>query len=161
MKKSSPTKAMVEMVILDQRLKTWGLPDYKSSMAAAVDLFACCEKRIELWPDSRAILISAGFSMHINDPSVCALILPRSGLAHKEGLVLGNSTGLIDADYTGPVMISVWNRSPSTDDPIVIAPGARIAQMVFVPIVQVSWSVVDAFSEDSHRGSGGFGSTGR
>jgi dUTP pyrophosphatase len=106
------------------------------------------------------VLISAGFAMHIADPSIAALVLPRSGLGHRLGLVLGNLVGLIDPDYTGPILVSAWNRSPPQSEPVVLNPGERFAQMLFVPILRPRLSVVDQFSVESARGAGGFGSTG-
>lgn len=147
----------VELKILDERLNAWGLPRHQSDMAAAVDLFACIDEPLILEPNSKAILVSSGFSMHINDPHIAAIIIPRSGLGHKSGLVLGNSVGLIDPDYLGTVFISLWNRS---DVSITIQPGDRIAQMTFVPIVRPTFTVVNEFTIDTQRGERGFGSTG-
>ncbi len=111
-------------------------------------------------PASHPVLVPAGFAVHMADPSMAALVLPRSGMGHRKGLVLGNLVGLIDADYTGPIMVSAWNRNAPGTEPIVLQPGERFAQMVFVPILRPSLSVVDAFSAASARGEGGFGSTG-
>lgn len=147
----------VELKILDPRLQAWGLPRYQSAGAAAVDLHACLDAVLTLAPGAPAVLVPAGFAMHLHDPGLAALILPRSGSAHKRGLVLGNGTGLIDADYTGPILVSVWNRGA---DALVIEPGERIAQMLFVPVARVAFAVVEAFSKGSARGAGGFGSTG-
>jgi dUTP pyrophosphatase len=160
---TSPSAAAglpIELVVLDPRLKEWGLPAYQSPMAAAVDLHACIDTIVSIAPGSPAVLIPAGFSMHIADPSIAAVIAPRSGSGHKRGLVLGNSVGIIDADYTGPVMVSVWNRNPPGSEPLRIEPGERIAQMMFVPILRPRFTVVQAFSGTSQRGAGGFGSTG-
>ena len=157
---STPLSAPVELVILDPRLHTWGLPSYQSPMAAAVDLHACLDAPLDLAPGSPAQLIPSGFAMHIADPGLMAVIAPRSGLGHKRGLVLGNSIGVIDADYTGQVMVSVWNRNPAGSAPLRIEPGERIAQMMFVPIVRAEFRVVESFTEASERGAGGFGSTG-
>jgi dUTP pyrophosphatase len=130
-------------------------------MAAAVDLHACIEHTIHLVPGNRPQLISAGFSMHIGDPGIAAILLPRSGLGHKQGLVLGNLVGLVDADYTGPVSISAWNReSQKWGESIKIEPGMRIAQMMFVPVIRPTFVKVKEFTKDSLRGAGGFGSTG-
>jgi dUTP pyrophosphatase len=153
----SPT---IEIKVLDQRLAAWGSPRYQSEMAAAIDLHACLDAPLLLEPGSAAQLVPAGFALHIGDPNLAAIIAPRSGLGHKQGLVLGNLQGVIDADYTGPIMISVWNRSASGTPPIIIEPGARIAQMMFVPIVRPVFHIVTDFSQNSTRGSGGFGSTG-
>jgi dUTP pyrophosphatase len=105
------------------------------------------------------VLVPTGLAMHMNSHDFCALVMPRSGLGHKRGLVLGNGTGVIDADYMAECFVSVWNRNPS-GEPIVINPGDRIAQMLFVPVVRPSFEVVEAFSASSQRGLGGFGSTG-
>lgn len=150
---------IVEMRVLDARLHAWGLPRYQSDHAAAVDLHACLDAPLTIAPGDPAILIPVGFALHINDPAVAALILPRSGLGHKKGLVLGNSVGLIDPDYTGPIMVSAWNRNPA-GDPIVLQPGERFAQMLFVPVLRPSLALVSEFTGSSARGAGGFGSTG-
>lgn len=151
----------LEIQILDPRLHQWGLPQYQTELAAAIDLFACIDTPIEVQPQAPAQLIPSGMAIHMNSTELCAIILPRSGLGHKKGLVLGNSLGLIDADYTAQCFISVWNRNPpSYNEPIVIQPGERIAQMMFLPIVRPLFKVVDQFSQSSQRGSGGFGSTG-
>jgi dUTP pyrophosphatase len=158
---SASEQPRVEVKVLDQRLTGWGLPRYESAMAAAIDLRACMDAALTVEPGTPAQLVSSGIAIHLADPSLAAIVVPRSGLGHKKGLVLGNLTGVIDADYTGPVMISVWNRNAAGTPPIVIEPGERIAQMLFVPIVRPSFEIVSAFSQDSARGSGGFGSTGR
>jgi dUTP pyrophosphatase len=151
----------VELKVLDERLRTWGLPRYQSDMAAAIDLFACVDAPLAVAPQSAAQFVPAGFAIHIADPGIAAIIVPRSGLGHKKGLVLGNLVGVLDADYTGPVLISVWNRSALGSEPIVIEPGDRIAQLMFVPVVRPAFEVVEEFSALSLRGAGGFGSTGR
>ena len=146
----------VELKILDARLgDSIPLPAYATVGAAAMDLRAAPERPLELQPGVSA-LIPTGLAIHIGDPGWCALILPRSGLGHKHGLVLGNLTGLIDADYQGPLMISCWNRGQAA---FTIAPGDRIAQMMFVPVARARWRRVDDF-DPSERGDGGFGSTG-
>lgn len=150
----------VELKVLDTRIHQWGLPRYQSAMAAAVDLFACLDAPLAIEPQSPAQLIPAGIALHIADPAIAAIIVPRSGLGHRKGLVMGNLVGVIDADYTGPVMVSVWNRSEPGSEPIVIEPGDRIAQMMFVPVIRPAFEVVDEFSQASVRGAGGFGSTG-
>ncbi len=151
----------IEIRIVDERLRQWGLPQYQSALAAAVDLMACLDAPLVLKPQEPAVLIPSGIALHMNAGDLCALILPRSGLGHKKGLVLGNGTGLIDADYTAQCFISAWNRNPAgSAQDIVIQPGDRIAQMLFVPVVRPTFRVVDAFSEDSTRGERGFGSTG-
>lgn len=147
----------VELRVLDARLHEWGLPTYQSDHAAAIDLHACFDSTLEIAPGSAAVLIPAGFALHIADPGMAALILPRSGLGHKKGLVLGNTVGLIDPDYTGPIMVSAWNRGV---EPVRVEPGERFAQMMFVPVMRPVFGVVDAFSGASSRGAGGFGSTG-
>lgn len=157
---STVLSASVELVILDPRLQQWGLPSYQSPMAAAVDLHACLDQALEIAPGSPAVLVPTGFAMHIADPGLMAVIAPRSGMGHKRGLVLGNSVGVIDADYTGQVMVSAWNRNAAGTPPLRIEPGERIAQMMFVPIVRARFQVVGEFTRDSERGAGGFGSTG-
>lgn len=155
-----PGSFKLEIKILDRRLESWGLPRHQSELAAAVDIHACIDAPLLLQPQAAPVLIASGFAMHIADPHIAALLLPRSGSAHKRGLVLGNSTGLIDADYTAQVFVSAWNRNPSGHDPIEIQPGERIAQMIFVPVLRPAYEIVEAFSLASQRGSGGFGSTG-
>ncbi len=151
----------IELKILDPRLPGWGFPRYGSSLAAGLDLHACLDASIVVEPQAPAILIPAGFAFRIGDPQWCGLVLPRSGLGHRQGLVLGNAVGLIDADYEGPLLISAWNRNPAgSGDPIRIEPGDRIAQLVFTRITRAEFSVVTAFSESGERQSGGFGSTG-
>ncbi|HRD76220.1 MAG TPA: dUTP diphosphatase [Hyphomicrobiaceae bacterium] len=154
-------RATVEIKILDTRLREWGLPRYQSDGAAAIDLLACLDEPLLLAPQAPAVLIPSGIAVSMGDANLAALIVPRSGLGHKQGLVLGNLMGLIDADYQGPIMISAWNRSAPGTAPIRIAPGERIAQMLFVPIVRPAFEVVDAFASATRRGAGGFGSTGR
>lgn len=154
------TTAAIELTVLDARLNEWGLPEYQSEMAAAVDLRACLDAPLELPPGAPAVLVSTGIAVHMADPGMAALVVPRSGLGHKHGLVLGNLVGLIDPDYTGPIMVSVWNRSEAGTKRIVLMPGDRFAQMIFVPILRPTFAVVDKFSASSARGAGGFGSTG-
>ena len=150
----------VALKILDPRLPGWGFPNYGSSLAAGLDLHACIDDKLVLRPQAAAVLISAGFAFRIGDPEWCALVLPRSGLGHREGLVLGNAVGLIDADYEGPCLISAWNRNPAGGKEIVINPGDRIAQLVFTRIARPEFRVVSEFSESGARQAGGFGSTG-
>jgi len=150
----------IEVVVLDRRLHAWGLPRYQSEMAAAIDLHACLDEDLSLEPGAPAQLIPAGIAVHMNDAHMAALIVPRSGLGHKKGLVVGNLVGVIDADYLGPIMVSAWNRSAAGTAPITIVPGERIAQMLFVPILRPVFRVVEAFSRSTARGEGGFGSTG-
>lgn len=150
----------IEIQILDARLNEWGLPKYQTELAAAIDLFACLDAPLQLAPQAPAVLVPSGIALHMNNAHVCAVILPRSGLGHKKGLVLGNSVGLIDADYTAQCFISVWNRNPAGSEAITIQPGERIAQMMFLPVVRPQFNVVETFSQSSERGGGGFGSTG-
>lgn len=150
----------IEIQILDARLHAWGLPNYQTELAAAIDLFACLDTPLQLAPQAPAVLVPSGIALHMNNAHVCAVILPRSGLGHKKGLVLGNSVGLIDADYTAQCFISVWNRNPAGSEAITIQPGERIAQMMFLPVVRPQFKVVQTFSQSSERGGGGFGSTG-
>ncbi|HTW53778.1 MAG TPA: dUTP diphosphatase [Stellaceae bacterium] len=151
----------IELKILDQRLKGWGFPHYGSSLAAGLDLHACLDEPLEIEPQAPAVLISSGIAFRIGDPEWCGLVLPRSGLGHRQGLVLGNAVGLIDADYEGPLLISAWNRNPpDKSKPIRVGPGDRIAQLVLTRIVRPEFSVVEAFSVSGERQSGGFGSTG-
>jgi dUTP pyrophosphatase len=147
----------VEIKVLDKRLSDWGLPRYQSTGAAALDLHACLDAPIDIAPGAAPALISAGFALHMADPGIAALVLPRSGLGHRQGLVLGNLVGLIDSDYTGPIMVSAWNRGIA---PVRLAPGDRFAQLMFVPVLRPMLSEVVEFSAASARGAGGFGSTG-
>lgn len=143
--------------ILDARIgQEWPLPQYATAGSAGLDLRACIAEPLRLEP-GQSTLVSSGLAIHIGDPTVAALVLPRSGLGAKHGIVLGNLVGLIDSDYQGPLMVSCWNRS---DASFTIAPGERIAQLLLVPVLQARLTVVDAF-EDSERGAGGFGHTGR
>ena len=144
----------LEVKILDERIRGM-LPHYATSGAAGLDLRACVDAPLVLQPgDSQ--LVSSGMAIHLGDPGYAAVILPRSGLGAKNGIVLGNLVGLIDSDYQGPLMISVWNRGKAA---FAIQPLDRIAQLVVVPVVQVELQVVEEFAA-SARGSGGFGSTG-
>ncbi len=145
----------LQVRILDARLQD-NLPAYGTSGAAGLDLRACIESPLQLAP-GQAELIPTGLAIHIGDPHYAAMILPRSGLGHRHGIVLGNLVGLIDSDYQGQVLVSLWNRSAQTFE---LKPLERIAQLVMVPVMQVSWQVVEDF-EASARGAGGFGSTGR
>ena len=132
------------------------LPAYATAGSAGLDLRACLDAPLALAP-GQAQLIPTGLAIHIADPGLAAMILPRSGLGHKHGIVLGNLVGLIDADYQGPLMVSCWNRGAA---PFTVQPFERIAQLVIVPVVQAEFRVVESF-DASERGSGGFGSTGR
>jgi dUTP pyrophosphatase len=145
----------LDVRILDPRLKDQ-LPGYATRGSAGLDLRACIDSAMTI-PPQAAELIPTGIAIHLSDPGFAALVLPRSGLAHKHGIVLGNLVGLIDSDYQGQVMVSCWNRSQT---PFTLNPMERIAQLVIVPVVQVAFNVVEEF-EDSHRGAGGFGSTGK
>lgn len=146
----------IELKILDPRLGAeFPLPDYATASSAGMDLRALCEAPLTLEP-GEAQLVPTGMAIHVADPDLCAIILPRSGLGHKQGLVLGNLVGLIDADYQGPLMVSLWNRGRQ---PQQVQPGDRIAQLVLLPIVRAGFQVVEQF-EQSARGTGGFGHTG-
>ena len=146
----------LQVKILDARFgDAWPMPAYATEHSAGLDLRAALESALVLQPGDTA-LIPSGLAIHLADPGLCAVILPRSGLGHKHGIVLGNGTGLIDADYQGPLMISTWNRGNMA---YTIEPGDRIAQLVLLPIVRASLQVVDTFDE-SARGAGGFGHTG-
>ncbi|GIX38705.1 MAG: deoxyuridine 5'-triphosphate nucleotidohydrolase [Silanimonas sp.] len=146
----------VDLKVLDPRLgREFPLPEYATAQSAGMDLRAMLEVPLTLAPGETA-LVPSGLAIHLGDPTLCAVVLPRSGLGHKQGLVLGNLTGLIDADYQGPLMISLWNRGPA---PVTVQPGDRVAQLVFLPIARASWRLVDAF-DASARGEGGFGHTG-
>ncbi len=147
----------IELKILDPRLgREIPLPAHATDGSAGMDLRACVEGPLELAPGATA-LVSTGIAIHLGDPGYAAVILPRSGLGHRHGIVLGNLVGLIDADYQGPLMISCWNRSAAA---FTIAPGDRIAQLVVLPVARASFRVVDEFAT-SARGGGGFGHTGR
>jgi len=145
----------LDVRILDPRLRN-ALPQYSTAGAAGFDLRACIDKPLKLAPGA-ADLVPSGIAIHLADPGLAAVVLPRSGLGHKHGIVLGNLVGLIDSDYQGQVMVSLWNRSEAT---FTINPMDRIAQLVVVPVVQVKLNVVEEFSA-SGRGAGGFGSTGK
>ncbi len=145
----------VDVKLLDPRMAD-ALPAYATPGSAGLDLRACLDAPLELLPGAAA-LIPTGLAVHIGDPNLAAMLLPRSGLGHKHGIVMGNLVGLIDSDYQGPLMVSCWNRSSTA---YTVQPMERIAQMVIVPVVQAAFRVVDSF-ESSARGTGGFGSTGR
>lgn len=147
----------LQVKILDERLgNSIPMPEYATQGSAGIDLRACLDKSIELAP-GETCLLPTGMAIYIEDPGLAAMILPRSGLGHKHGIVLGNLVGLIDSDYQGQLMVSCWNRG---SDSFVIEVGERIAQLVLVPVVQAQFKVVEEFTESS-RGEGGFGSTGR
>jgi dUTP pyrophosphatase len=147
----------IEVKVLDPRIGSeYPLPQYATPGSAGMDLRACVDEPLTLEP-GQSELIPTGLAIHIADPGLAATILPRSGLGHKHGIVLGNLVGLIDSDYQGQLLVSCWNRG---QDAFTVNPGERIAQLVFVPVVRVEFDIVDAF-EESHRGAGGFGHTGR
>ncbi|MBX3708682.1 MAG: dUTP diphosphatase [Gammaproteobacteria bacterium] len=147
----------IQMKILDQRIgKEFPLPRYETKAAAGWDLRACIDEPLVVEP-GQTHLISAGISIYIADPHMAAVVLPRSGLGHKHGLVLGNLVGLIDADYQGPLMVSCWNRSQTV---YTIEPGDRIAQLIFLPIMRAQFEMVDDFVT-TERGAGGFGHSGK
>lgn len=147
----------IKLKVLDPRMGSeFPLPTYATDGAAGMDLRACIDASLVIEP-GKTVLIPTGIAIHIGDPGLAAVLLPRSGLGHKHGIVLGNLTGLIDSDYQGPLMVSCWNRG---DTAFTVEPGERIAQMVFVPVVQANFEVVDSF-EQTERADGGFGSSGR
>ena len=147
----------LKTVILDQRLgNEFPLPTHATKGSAGIDLRACVDAPIQLEP-GQTELLPTGMAIHIEDPALAAMILPRSGLGHKHGIVLGNLVGLIDSDYQGQLMVSCWNRGHST---FTINPGERIAQLILVPVVQAELDIVEDF-EESERGVGGFGHSGR
>ena len=147
----------VQLKILDSRLgDVFPLPQYATDGSAGLDLRACIDGVLELLPGETQ-LISTGMAIHLADPTIAATLLPRSGLGHKHGIVLGNLVGLIDSDYQGPLMVSCWNRS---DKAYAIQPGERIAQLIIVPVLRATFKVVDDFVT-SDRGEGGFGSSGQ
>jgi dUTP pyrophosphatase len=151
------TRHRLEVRILDPRMgRDFPLPQYATEGSAGVDLRACIDAPLELKPGDTQ-LIASGIAIHLEDAGYAALVLPRSGLGHKHGIVLGNLVGLIDSDYQGQVFVSCWNRGQTT---FTIQPGERIAQLVVVPVVQVEFAVVEEFAQ-SQRGAGGFGSSGR
>ncbi|MGE8492046.1 MULTISPECIES: dUTP diphosphatase [Comamonas] len=146
---------IVDLKILDPRMQAQ-LPQYATPGSAGLDLRACLDAPLTLEPNAWQ-LVPTGLAIHLRDPGYAAMILPRSGLGHKHGIVLGNLVGLIDSDYQGQLMVSAWNRS---SQPFVLEPMERLAQMVIVPVVQASFQVVEDFGDVSERGAGGYGSTG-
>jgi dUTP pyrophosphatase len=153
---SGADRRALQVRVLDPRVgREFPLPHYATPGSAGLDLRACLDAPLTLAP-GEAQLIPSGIAIHVDDPGLAAVLLPRSGLGHKHGVVLGNLVGLIDSDYQGQVMVSCWNRGAAA---YTITPGERIAQMVIVPVVQVGFEIVEQFSE-SHRGAGGFGSSG-
>jgi len=154
MKKTQPRK--IQLRCIDKRLgNEFPLPEYATSGSAGMDISACIDEPVEIKPGETS-LIPTGFAIHVEDTGLAAVLLPRSGLGHKKGIVLGNLVGLIDSDYQGQVYVSCWNRGHES---FTMNPGDRIAQMVFLPVVQAEFDVVDEFDE-SYRGKGGFGHTG-
>ena len=152
----NPNRKIIDLKVLDKRIgDTFDMPDYQTSGSAGIDLLACLDEPLTIQPGDTE-LIPSGIAVYIRDPSLAAVLLPRSGLGHKKGLVLGNLVGLIDSDYQGQVFVSCWNRGKES---CVIEPGMRLAQMVFLPIQQVNFNLVESF-EESDRGEGGFGHTG-
>lgn len=150
----------VGLRLLDPRLAGWGFPRWGSASAAGLDLHACLDAALVLEPQAPPALIPAGFCVLIRDPAWCGLVFPRSGRGHREGLVLGNGTGVIDADYEGPLMVSAWNRDPT--HALRIEPGERIAQLVFTRVARPAITILDGEGGSrSGRGAGGFGSSGR
>jgi dUTP pyrophosphatase len=150
-----PSKKM-QLKVLDRRLGgEIPMPSYATDGSAGLDLRACIDGDLTIQP-GETVLLPTGLSLYVEDPSLAAVILPRSGLGHKHGIVLGNLVGLIDSDYQGQLMVSCWNRSK---DAFTVAVGERIAQLVVVPVVQIEFDIVDEF-EETQRGDGGFGSTG-
>lgn len=169
----APADLRVAIRLLDPRLRGWGFPRWGSAGAAGLDLHACLDAPLTLAPQAPAVLVPTGFSVRISDPQWCGLVFPRSGLGHGSGLVLGNGVGVIDADYEGPLMISAWNRNPPhlAGGDVTIAPGDRIAQLVFTRVIRPEFVIVDEGPGGSDgegnggrghgsRGHGGFGSTG-
>jgi dUTP pyrophosphatase len=153
----SAARPTLQVRVLDARIgKEFPLPHYATPGSAGLDLRACLDSALVLAP-GQTHLIPTGIAVYVADPGLAAVLLPRSGLGHKHGIVLGNLVGLIDSDYQGQVMVSCWNRGQT---PFTIEPGERIAQMVVVPVVQVNFEVVDEFAA-TDRGAGGFGSSGR
>jgi dUTP pyrophosphatase len=151
------TMQKIQLQILDPRVgEDIPLPAYATDGSAGMDMRACLEEPLTIHP-GETHLIPTGIAIHINDPNLAAVLLPRSGLGHKHGIVLGNLTGLIDSDYQGQVFVSCWNRGKDT---FTVNPGERIAQMVFVPVVQAEFEIVESFTS-SDRGEGGFGHTGK
>ena len=145
----------IDLKILDNRMKDF-LPSYGTPGSAGLDLRACIDEAITIQP-GKTVLIPTGLAIHIADPGYAAMILPRSGMGHKNGIVLGNLVGLIDSDYQGQLMVSTWNRGQAE---FTLQPMDRLAQLIIVPVLQVGFNIVDEFGQ-SERGEGGFGSTGK
>lgn len=149
-----------ELKVLDPRLHEWGLPTHHSDMAAGIDLRACIDAPLELAPQAPATMVPSGVAILINRPDIVAFVLPRSGLGARSGIILGQSVGTIDPDYAGQWLIPLINRNAPGTPPVVINPGDRIAQAVFLPLIRPSFKIVEEFSAATSRGAGGFGSTG-
>jgi dUTP pyrophosphatase len=151
-------KQAVQLKILDSRIGTeFPMPTYATKKSAGIDLCACNKEPLTLKPGD-CELIPTGISIYLEDPNITALITPRSGLGSKKGIVLGNLTGVIDADYQGPLMVPLWNRGK---EDFILEPGTRMAQMLIVPIIHADFQIVNEFNEQSQRGEGGFGHTGQ
>jgi dUTP pyrophosphatase len=150
------TKLLIDLKILDDRLND-NLPAYATPGSAGLDLRACIDSPIDIEP-GQTILVPTGLAIYIADPGYAAVILPRSGMGHKNGIVLGNLVGLIDSDYQGPLMVSTWNRSNTR---FRLEPMERLAQLVFVPVAQAQFQIVQEFESKTARATGGFGSTGK
>ena len=148
-------KKNIDLKIMDPRMKEF-MPEYATPGSAGLDLRACLDAPLAIEP-GQTVLVPTGLAIHIGDPGYAAMILPRSGLGHKNGIVLGNLVGLIDSDYQGQLMVSTWNRGQKA---FTLQPMERLAQLVIVPVLQVGFNVVEEF-EQSERGAGGFGSTGK
>lgn len=147
---------LVQLKILDERIRAYGTPDYATAMSSGIDLRACISEEVII-PSGKTTLVPSGIAIHINNEWLGAFIFPRSGLGHKDGLVLGNSTGVVDADYQGEIKISLWNRNFNKE--LRVQPMDRVAQLVFLPITKIRLVETDGFDE-SARGDHGFGSTG-
>lgn len=150
----------VQVRILDDRLHEWGLPSYQTEQSAGIDLYACLQDDLLLMPQAPAVLIPSGLALLMGAEHMAAFLLARSGLGHKKGLVLGQAVGTIDADYTAEILISAWLRTPPGSEPLLVKPGDRVAQLVFVPILRPAFELVEEFDRETARGQGGFGSTG-
>jgi dUTP pyrophosphatase len=149
-----------ELKVLDERLHEWGLPTFQSDMAAGIDLHACIDAPLAIEPQAPAVMVPSGVAILINRPDVVAFVLARSGLGAKLGIILGQSVGTIDPDYAGQWLIPLVNRNAGGTPPVLINPGDRIAQAVFLPLVRPRFRQVETFSVETARGAGGFGSTG-
>lgn len=149
-----------ELKVLDPRLHEWGLPAFHSDMAAGIDLRACIDAPLAVEPQAPASMVPTGIAVLINRPDIVALLLARSGLGARLGIVLGQAVGTIDPDYAGPWIVPLVNRNAPGTPPVVVYPGDRIAQAVFLPLIRPRFRQVDAFSVETARGAGGFGSTG-